>query len=251
MRDRVKFRGKGSKTLIRLYIVCRVLTNLVEGKRLTMMTKTSATPRKYKAVLLSCLAMLSVVGCGGGGSSIRASDVPAAAVASESGEYLIGPGDELEIFVWRQPELSVEVPVRPDGRISIPLVDDIVAVGKSPSQLASEIETSLSEYIRDPKVNVIVRDFVGTFGKQIRVLGQAAEPRAIPYRDRMTLMDAIIEAGGLTEYAAGNRSRVIRTVNGKSQEIKVRLSDLMNKGKIEENLMLQPGDIIIIPEVIF
>ena len=236
--------------MIRLYIVRRVLANLVEGKRQTMMRKTSDMLQGKTAVLLAAIAMLLLGGCGGGGA-IRATDVPAAAVSSESGEYLIGPGDELEIFVWRQPELSVEVPVRPDGRISIPLVDDIVAVGRSPSQLAAEIEASLSEYIRDPQVNVIVRDFVGTFGKQIRVLGQAAEPRAIPYRERMTLMDAIIEAGGLTEYAAGNRSRVIRTVDGKSQEIKVRLSDLMNKGKIDENLLLQPGDIIIIPEVIF
>lgn len=185
------------------------------------------------------------------GSSIRPSDVPAAAVGSETGEYLIGPGDQLEVFVWRQPDLSVEVPVRPDGRISIPLVNDVIAVGKTPSQLAREIEDVLSEYIRAPEVSVMVRDFVGTFGEQIRVLGQAVEPRAIPYRERLTLLDAIIEAGGLTEFAAGNRSKVIRTINGQSQEIRVRIHDLVNKGKLKENMLLQPGDVIVIPEAVF
>jgi polysaccharide export outer membrane protein len=141
--------------------------------------------------------------------------------------------------------------VRPDGRISTPLVEDIVAVGKTPSQLAREIEAVLAEYIRSPEVNVIVQEFVGTFGEQIRVLGQAVQPRAIPYRERMTLMDAVIEAGGLTEFAAANRSRVIRTVDGKSEEIRVHLDDLMNKGRIAENIALRPGDILIIPEAVF
>lgn len=213
-----------------------------------MLNKESNT--RSLAGFVVALCMLAIIpGCGG--SSTRPSDLPPAAVASETGEYLIGPGDELEIFVWRQPDLSVEVPVRPDGRISTPLVDDLVAVGKTPSQLADEIEEVLSEYIREPEVNVIVRNFVGTFGAQIRVLGQAAEPRSIPYRERMTLMDAIIEAGGLTEFAAGNRSRVIRTVDGKSTEIKVKLDDLMRKGKLQENMLMRPGDVIIIPEAVF
>lgn len=194
------------------------------------------------------VAML-LTACGGG--AIRPSDLPSQSVSSETGEYLIGPGDELEVFVWRQPELSVEVPVRPDGRISTPLVDDMVAVGKTPSQLAREIELVLSEYIREPEVNVIVRNFVGTFGAQIRVLGQAVEPRAIPFRERMTLMDAVIEAGGLTEFAAGNRSRVIRVIDGESQEIRVRLDDLINKGRLDQNMLMQPGDVIIIPEAVF
>jgi len=204
-------------------------------------------PRQLLAALL--ITALSIAGCGG--PSVRPDDVPAAVVAPPSGEYQIGPGDELEIFVWRQPELSVEIPVRPDGRISTPLVDDMVAVGKTPSQLAREIEVILSEYIRDPEVNVIVRNFVGTFSAQIRVLGQAVEPRSIPYRERMTLMDAVIEAGGLTEFAAGNRSRVVRMVDGKSTEIRVRLDSLLNKGKLDENMLLRPGDVIIIPEAVF
>lgn len=196
-----------------------------------------------------CVSVLLLLGCGGSGA--LAQDPPAQAVASATGEYLIGPGDTLEVFVWRQPELSVTVPVRPDGRISTPLVEDVLAVGKTPSELAREIESVLAEYIRTPEVNIIVQGFVGTFGEQIRVLGQAAQPRAIPYRERMTLMDAIIEAGGLTQFAAGNRSRVIRNVDGESREIRVRLDDLINRGDIEENIAMRPGDIIIIPETLF
>ncbi len=171
--------------------------------------------------------------------------------AGSSSGYIIGPGDTLEVFVWRQPELSVTVPVRPDGRISTPLVEDVVAVDKTPTQLAREIESVLAEYIRDPQVNIIVQAFVGAFGEQIRVLGQAAEPASIPYRDRMTLMDVIIEVGGLTEFAAGNRSRVVRSVNGESEEIRVKLDDLINKGRMSENMRMQPGDVVIIPEAIF
>jgi polysaccharide biosynthesis/export protein len=173
------------------------------------------------------------------------------ASASPTGEYLIGPGDTLEIFVWRQEDLSVTVPVRPDGRISTPLVEDLVAVNKTPTELAREIESALAEYVRSPQVNVIVQGFVGTPGAQVRVLGQAVQPRSIPYRDRMTLLDVILEAGGLTEFAAGNRSRLIRNVDGESREIRVRLDDLVRKGKIEHNVALQPGDILIIPEAVF
>lgn len=198
------------------------------------------------AVLLAA-AMLA--GCGA--TPARTSDVASFVSASESGEYLIGPGDVLQIFVWREPELNATVPVRPDGRISTPLVEDVVAVGKTPSQLATEIEAVLSEYIRTPEVSVIVQNFVGTFGAQIRVLGQAVQPRAIPYRDRMTLMDVLIEVGGLTQFAAGNRSRVIRTVNGERREIRVRLNDLLNRGALDQNILMRPGDVLIVPEAVF
>ena len=171
--------------------------------------------------------------------------------ASETGEYLIGPGDTLEIFVWGQPELSVTVPVRPDGRVSTPLIDDLVAVGKTPTQLATEMQDALSEYLRSPEVNVIVQDFVGTFGSQIRVLGQVAEPGTVPFRERMTLLDVMIEVGGLTRFAAGNRGRLVRVVDGSSEEFRVRVDDLVNKGRIEENIVMQPGDIVIIPEAMF
>jgi polysaccharide export outer membrane protein len=173
------------------------------------------------------------------------------ASGSETGEYLIGPGDTLQVFVWGQSDLSVVVPVRPDGRVSTPLIDDLVAVGKTPTQLAAEMEVALSEYLRSPEVNVIVQDFVGTFGSQVRVLGQVLEPGAVPFRERMTLLDVMMEVGGLTQFAAGNRSRLVRNVDGSSEEFRVRISDLLNKGRIEENVEMRPGDIVIIPEAIF
>jgi polysaccharide export outer membrane protein len=164
---------------------------------------------------------------------------------------LIGPGDSLQVFVWRQPELSVTVPVRPDGRISTPLVEDVVAVGKTPSQLAREIEGVLSEFVRAPEVNVIVQSFVGTPGAQVRVLGQAVRPSAVPYREGMTLLDVMIEVGGLTQFAAGNRARLIRNVDGRSEEIRVRLKDLVENGEIERNMPMRPGDVVIIPQAAF
>lgn len=168
---------------------------------------------------------------------------------SKSGDdYLVGPGDTLRVFVWRNPEISVTVPVRPEGKISTPLVEDMIAAGKSPTQLARDIEKVLSKYIKSPVVTVIVTDFVGTFGKQIRVVGQAANPRAIAYRSNMTLLDVMIEVGGLTEYAAGNKAKIIRRVGKQSSDIDVRIKDLMQKGNIKANIKMQPGDILIIPE---
>ncbi len=177
-----------------------------------------------------------------------AQDQSIAEEQARSDEYLIGAGDMLDVFVWRNPELSRRVPVRPDGKISTPLVEDIQAVGKSPTQLARDVEVVLAEYIRSPKVNIIVTSFVGTFSRQIRVVGQAANPQAIPYRDEMTVLDVIIEVGGLAEFASGNRAKIIRKINGEQVEIKVRLKDLINKGKIEENILMMPGDVLIIPE---
>lgn len=171
---------------------------------------------------------------------------------SVSNDYLIGPGDTLRVFVWRNPDISATVPVRPDGKISTPLVEDMIAVGKSPSRLARDIEEVLKEYIKSPKVNVIVEQFVGTFGEQIRVVGQAAEPKSLPYRDSMTLLDVMIEVGGLTPFAAGNRARVVRkSADGSAEEIKVRLDDLLNKGAIDQNIAVKPGDVIIVPESVF
>jgi polysaccharide export outer membrane protein len=170
---------------------------------------------------------------------------------SAGGDYLIGAGDTLQVFVWRQPDLSTTVPVRPDGRISTPLIEDLVAAGKTPTQLSREIEQALSEYVRSPEVNVIVQQFVGTFGDQIRVLGQAVQPKSVPYRDGLTLLDVMIEVGGMTQFAAGNRSRVVRSDGGRSTEIRVRLNDLVNRGKVEENIEMQPGDVVVIPEAIF
>lgn len=166
-------------------------------------------------------------------------------------EYLIGPGDTLQIFVWRNADLSVTVPVRPDGNISIPLVEDIIANGKSPTVLARELEKQLSNYVRNPVVTVIVTDFIGPFNKQVRVIGQATKPQALPYRQNMALLDVMIQVGGLTDFAAGNKAKIIRRINNKKIEFNVRLEDLMQAGDISANLNMHPGDILIIPETWF
>ncbi len=168
-----------------------------------------------------------------------------------SEDYVIGPGDVLNIFVWRNPEISVSIPVRPDGKISTPLVEDIPAIGKTPAQLARYIEGKLEKYIRTPVVTVIVTQFYGPFIKQVRIIGQAVKPQAIPYRNGMTLLDAMIAVGGLTEFAAGNRAKLIRHAEGKDMVAKVRLDDLVKDGDISANIKLQAGDIVIIPESFF
>ncbi len=170
---------------------------------------------------------------------------------SDQTNYRIGPGDFLDIFVWRNPEISAKVPVRPDGRISTPLVEDMVAVGKTPSQLARDMEEVLATYIKSPSVNVIVTQFQGTFAEQIRVVGQAANPQAVPYREGMTILDVMISVGGLGEFAAGNKAKLIRKVDGVSQEYLLRLDDLLNDGDISQNADIRPGDVIIIPETFF
>jgi polysaccharide biosynthesis/export protein len=162
-------------------------------------------------------------------------------------DYIIGPGDTLQVFVWRNPELTTTVPVRPDGKISTPLVEDMVAVGKTPSKLARDIETVLSEYVRSPQINVIVTQPASVFS-QIKVIGQVVRPQSIAYRDGLTVLDAVLAVGGLSPFAAGNRAMVIRTENGKQREIKVKLSALVNNGDMRQNVALQPGDVVVVPE---
>ena len=166
-------------------------------------------------------------------------------------EYIIGPGDQLGIFVWRNPELTQSVPVRPDGKISVPLVEDLPAANKTATELAREIEFALSKFVRDPLVTVIVSGFQGVYQTQVRVVGQEADPRALPYRDNMSLLDVMIAVGGLTEFAAGNRSKLIRTVDGQTTQATVRLEDLIRDGDISANIPVAPGDVIIIPEAWF
>ena len=156
------------------------------------------------------------------------------ASASPSAEYRIGPGDKLNIFVWRNPELTVSVPVRPDGRLSIPLVEDVVAIGKTPSGLARELEQRLAKYIKEPVVTVIAEGFVGPFTEQVRVIGEAAQPRALPYRTDMTVLDAMIEVGGLTRYAAGNDAVIVRTVDGQQNTYAVHLTSLITRRRCFE-----------------
>jgi polysaccharide export outer membrane protein len=166
-------------------------------------------------------------------------------------DYINGPGDTIQVFVWRNPELSVTVPVRPDGKISTPLVEDMAAVGKTSSQLARDMETVLAEYVRSPKVNIIVSNPISAFS-QIRVIGEVQKPQAVAYRDGLTVLDVVLQVGGLTKFAAGNRAKIVRKgPAGKSSEIKVRLEALVDKGKMSENVRLEPGDVLIVPASIF
>ena len=199
------------------------------------------------------LLPLLLGGCGGPPKLADGTGVEPMAPAGEVDQatYRIGPGDQLEVFVWRNPEISKTVAVRPDGMISTPLVEDMVAVGKTPSRLARDMEEVLATYIKSPSVNVIVSGFRGTTEDMVRVVGQAQNPQSIPYREGMTLLDVMIAVGGLGEFAAGNRAKLVRKLDGVSQEFRVKLSDLINKGAIDENVVIKPGDVIIIPESFF
>jgi polysaccharide export outer membrane protein len=198
-------------------------------------------------VLLLCAAMVGAQEP----SAPAPAQAEAASPAQPDPDYVIGPGDTIQVFVWRNPELSVTVPVRPDGKISTPLVEDMVAVGKTSSQLARDVETVLAEYVRSPKVNIIVSNPISTFS-QVRVIGEVKAPQAVPYRDGLTALDVILQVGGLTDFAAGNRAKIVRkAADGKSTEMKVRLEALVKKGKMNENVALKPGDVLIVPASIF
>jgi polysaccharide export outer membrane protein len=205
--------------------------------------------RKSKGLIMSRLA-ICLLGCWVATCAFAAEPstapgpLPAAAV---SPDYIIGPGDMLQVFVWRNPELTTSVPVRPDGKISTPLVEDMVAVGKSPSQLARDIERVLAEYVKSPQVNVIVTQPVSAFS-QVKVMGQVLKPQAMAYRQGMTVLDAVLASGGLAQFAAGNRSKILRKVDGKQTEIKVKLDKLLDGGDMTQNLPLLPGDVLLVPE---
>ena len=174
---------------------------------------------------------------------------PAPSVAaSPDYNYVIGPGDMVNIQVWRNPELSMAVPVRPDGKLASPLVEDLVAMGKNPTALARDIEKELGKFIRDPVVTVIVTSFVGPYSEQIRVIGQAAKPQVLPYKQKMTLLDVMIAVGGLTDFADGNRASILRTSEGENKQYGVRLKDLVKKGDVSANVEVKPGDVLIIPQ---
>ena len=200
------------------------------------------------------LPAVALSGCAssGGGQQLP----PASFVSTQEGpgeEYVIGPLDDLTVFVWRNPELGAKVQVRPDGRITTPLIADMPAVGKTPKQLADDMKAALTKYIENPLVSVIVNNFSGTFSQQVRIVGATEKPASIPYRANMTLLDAMISVGGLSEYAAGNRARLVRFNKeaGKQQEYQVRIGDLLKRGDSKANVMLAPGDVIIIPESMF
>jgi polysaccharide biosynthesis/export protein len=161
-------------------------------------------------------------------------------------DYLIGPGDRLEVYVWQNADLSVTVPVRQDGKVSTPLVEDMQAAGKTASTLARDVEKVLAEYIRSPKVNIFVLDAVSALS-QVKVTGQVKTPHALPFHEGMTVLDAVLASGGLTDFAAGNRAKVIRVVDGKQQELSVKLNKLLDHGDMSQNIPLRAGDVLMIP----
>lgn len=183
----------------------------------------------------------------------RAPEAPATAGESSADwNYLVAPGDTVNVFVWRNPDLSsTQVPVRPDGKITLPLVEDLPASGRTSTELARDIEKALGEYIKDPQVTVTLGGFVGEYYEQVRVVGQAARPAGIPYRKNMTVLDVVVAVGGLTEFAAGNRASIVRREGETEQTMRVRLDDLIRDGDITANVEVRPGDIIIIPEAWF
>ena len=206
-----------------------------------------------KALLLVGASASVLTGCAGGGGPQLP---PAAFVGSReqpSEEYVIGPMDQLNIFVWRNPELSAKVQVRPDGRITTPLVNDMPAVGKTPAMLADDMKLALSTYIKDPIVSVIVESPQSTYSQSIRIVGATEKPASIPYRANMTLLDAMIAVGGLNQYAAGNRARLVRQDRntGQQRQYNVKLGKLLKDGDPSANVKLEPGDVIIIPESMF
>jgi polysaccharide export outer membrane protein len=207
-----------------------------------MMTKTWMKPLVCAFVAASALVL---AGCA------TKNPMATADVVAPANDYLVGPGDNINIIVWRNPEVSMSVPVRPDGKITTPLVEDLPAAGKTSTDLARDIEKALAKFIQQPVVTVVVTGFVGQFTEQIRVIGAAARPQALSYRRDMSLMDVMIAVGGVTEFAAGNRAILVRTAGGKQQKYTVRLKDLIKDGDISANVPVLPGDVLIIPESFF
>lgn len=200
---------------------------------------------------LPTLALVVLAAMLGGGCASTHAPAPSTAATAEY-SYLIGPGDLLSITVWRNPELSTPptapVPVRPDGKISTPLAEDLLAIGKSPSALARDIEKALGRYIRDPVVTVVVTSFVGPYSEQIRVVGEAVKPQALPFKQKMTLLDVMIGVGGLTDFADGNAATILRTTEAANKQYSIRLKDLIKRGDVSANVEMQPGDVVIIPQ---
>ena len=208
---------------------------------------TPSAPTKLAPVLLSSLLALACCSDRTARPAQLATSAPV-----DMGQYVIGPGDVLSIFVYEAPPLSVtELPVRPDGRISVPLVPDVLAAGKTPSELGATISASLKKYVNNPNVTVMVRSFQGPADRQVRVIGEATDPQAIPYRENMSLLDVMIATKGLTKFAAGNRAVIVRRAGTSEQRIRVHLSDLIKDGDTSQNMLMRPGDTLIIPQSFF
>ncbi len=207
------------------------------------------------AGLTAALALAATLsGCAGQTAATQLPPAPFVENKEQPGDdYLIGPLDQLTVFVWRNPELGAKVQVRPDGRITTPLISDLPAVGKTPAQLSDDIKKALATYIKDPLVSVIVENFSGTYSQQVRIVGATEKPASLPYRANMTLLDAMIAVGGLSDYAAGNRARLVRfdRATGTQKEFGLRIDRLLKRGDASANVRLEPGDVIIIPESVF
>lgn len=201
------------------------------------------------SVLLVRMAALAGLGLVTACASSSFPPAPPSAGASDY-SYVIGAGDNVNIMVWRNPELSMTVPVRPDGKIAAPLIDELVAQGKTSTELAREVEKQLAKYVRDPIVTVMVTGFIGPYSEQIRVVGEAARPQALPYKQKMTVLDVMIAVGGLTDFASGNSATILRSSEGNKQ-YSVRLKDLIKRGDMSANVEMKPGDILIIPQSMF
>ncbi len=206
-----------------------------------MFSRVSGARFRAARFLLGAVVASSLVGC--------ASSLPPAPPLAADAEYnyVLGAGDSVNILVWRNPELSMSVPIRPDGKITTPLVEDLVAQGKDTSTLARDIEKELAKFIREPVVTVIATSFSGPYSEQIRVVGEASEPRILPYNQKMTLLDVMIAVGGLTEFADGNSATILRTGEGNKQ-YSVRIKDLIKRGDVSANVEMRPGDVLIIPQ---
>ena len=209
----------------------------------TLINKSST----WLTIVTASLFSLIVSGC----STTSEMTTTAATPRASTHDYLIGPGDTVNIIVWRNPEVSMTIPVRPDGKITTPLVEDVVAIGKTSTELARDIEKALAKFIQQPVVTVIITAFAGPYEEQIRVIGQAAKPQALAYRQGMSLMDVLIAVGGITEFASGNKANIIRTIDGKQQKLNVRLNDLIKDGDISANVPVRPGDVLVIPQSFF
>ncbi len=204
-----------------------------------------------KPLISSRWVVLLAVLMGLSGCATNYSMAPAKLSKQADWNYLIGPGDSVNVFVWRNPDVSGTFPVRPDGKMTMHLVEDMPASGKTPTQLARDLEKALSKYIQEPIVTVVVAGGVGPFSQQVRVIGQATKPQAMNYREDMSLIDLMIDVGGITDYAAGNKAYILRTVKGKQERLGVRLDDLVNGGDISADVPILPGDVLVIPESFF
>lgn len=199
---------------------------------------------------LRCFLALSAIALVGCSSAPPFPPAPATLPSTLDYTYVIGPGDGLQVTVWRNPELSMGVTVRPDGKVSAPLVEELLAQGKTPQELAREVEKVLGKFVRDPIVTVMVSGFVGPYSEQIRVVGEAAKPQFLSYKNKMTILDVMIAVGGLTDFASGNKATILRTAEGNKQYT-VRLQDLLKRGDVSANVEMRPGDILIIPQSLF